>query len=91
MQRRTFIGGATAVLATAATSACNGSDSGGGSASGTAESTGAESTGIRTATSANRAAANWTGLSHQLDGALVRPGDRSWPPPTSCTTRASTT
>jgi FAD/FMN-containing dehydrogenase len=82
MQRRTFIGGATAVLATAATSACDsgsGSDSKNGTgASGPTEDPSAGSTGIRTATTANRAAANWTALSHQLDGALVRPGDRSW-------------
>ncbi|MFF3613842.1 FAD-binding oxidoreductase [Streptomyces sp. NPDC002580] len=84
MQRRTFIGGATAVLATAATSACDGGSGSGDSkngkgASGPAESPSAGSTDIRTATAANRAAANWTALSHQLDGALVRPGDRGWP------------
>ncbi|WP_369247581.1 FAD-binding oxidoreductase [Streptomyces sp. R41] len=76
MHRRTFIGGATAALAAAATSACNGSDSGGPKASGATETTG---TSIRTATTSTRAAANWAALSRELDGALVRPGDRSWP------------
>ncbi|WP_369041807.1 FAD-binding oxidoreductase [Streptomyces sp. Midd1] len=79
MQRRTFIGGTTAVLAAAATSACNGTDSGGASgASGTAGNSAADASGIRSATASTRAAANWTALSHSLDGALVRPGDRSW-------------
>lgn len=80
MQRRTFIGGTTAVLAAAATSACDGTDTKGASgASGTAESsTAADATGIRSATASSRAAANWTALSHDLDGSLVRPGDGGW-------------
>ncbi|MEW2163271.1 FAD-binding oxidoreductase [Streptomyces sp. NPDC007084] len=80
MQRRTFIGGTTAVLAAAATSACEGTDTKGASgASGTARSATADASGIRTATTSGRAAANWTALSHDLDGTLVRPGDSAWP------------
>ncbi|MGW1070967.1 FAD-binding oxidoreductase [Streptomyces aureus] len=84
MQRRSFIGGATAVLATAATSACTGGKTDGKAtgtnAASTASSTGTTTgTGIRTATTADRAAANWVALGHQLDGALIRPGDHSWP------------
>jgi len=80
MQRRTFIGGATAALAAAATTACSGTgtgtgDTGGTTASGTAEAPDAS---IRTATTSSRAAANWTALSGQLDGALVRPNDHTW-------------
>src|SRR6476619_7534020 len=82
MQRRSFIGGATAVLATAATSACTGGKTDGKAtgtnAASTASSTGTTAgTGIRTATTADRAAANWIALGHQLDGALIRPGDHS--------------
>ncbi|GAA5008608.1 FAD-binding oxidoreductase [Streptomyces siamensis] len=78
MQRRTFIGGATAVLAAAATSACDGGGSGGTKAAGASESA-ATGTSVRTAPTSTRAAANWTALSRELDGALIRPGDRSWP------------
>ncbi|MFF4354690.1 FAD-dependent oxidoreductase [Streptomyces sp. NPDC001530] len=76
MQRRTFIGGATAALAAAATSACDGGGDTKSSGTATAAPT---DTPIRTATTSTRAAANWAALSRELDGALVRPGDRSWP------------
>ncbi|MER6127247.1 FAD-binding oxidoreductase [Streptomyces sp. NPDC001795] len=68
MQRRTFIGGATAALATTVTTACTSAASG---------STAAD-TSIRTSTTSTRAAANWTALAKDLDGILVRPGDRAW-------------
>ena len=85
MQRRTFIGGGAAALAVAATAACNGKGSG----SKAAATTDTSGTSIRTATTstagtgagtgtAAHAAANWTALAKDLDGALVRPGDRSW-------------
>lgn len=86
MQRRTFIGGGAAALAVAATAACNGKDSGG-KASGATDTadtslrtatTGTGTTSTGTGTSTTRAAANWTALAKDLDGALVRPGDRSW-------------
>ncbi|MEU0034018.1 MULTISPECIES: FAD-binding oxidoreductase [unclassified Streptomyces] len=81
MQRRIFIGGGAAVLAAAVTTACNGKD---GAAtrttSGAAETS---STAVRTTSGATpagvRAAANWTALAKDLDGPLVRPGDRAWP------------
>ncbi|MFF1764122.1 FAD-binding oxidoreductase [Streptomyces sp. NPDC058249] len=81
MQRRMFIGGATAALAAATTAACDG---GGTAASKAATSSAAVTdattgTSIRTATAGARAAANWTALARELDGALVRPGDHSWP------------
>ncbi|MDU8996301.1 MULTISPECIES: FAD-binding oxidoreductase [Streptomyces] len=84
MQRRTFIGGGAAALAAAATAACNAKGSGG-----KAAATDAADTSLRTATTsagksgtgsgvAAHAAANWTALAKDLDGSLVRPGDRSW-------------
>ncbi|MFG2312832.1 FAD-binding oxidoreductase [Streptomyces sp. NPDC048566] len=79
MQRRTFIGGTAAVLTAAATSACNsGGESGASGASGTADGTAAAASGTRTATAGGHPAADWTALSHDLDGSLVRPGDRDW-------------
>ncbi|MFF1451722.1 FAD-binding oxidoreductase [Streptomyces sp. NPDC058274] len=78
MQRRTFIGGATAAIAAAATSACSGG-SGGGSAAAGAGETASTATNLQSATTTGAAAAaNWTALARDLDGALIRPGDRSW-------------
>lgn len=76
MERRMFIGGTAAALATAttaaATSACT-------TTSGATErTTTAESTSFRSATTSTRAAANWTALARDLDGPLIRPGDRAW-------------
>ncbi|MET8407688.1 FAD-binding oxidoreductase [Streptomyces sp. NPDC005195] len=81
MQRRIFIGGAAA-LAAAVTTACNGKSG----AATKASSGAAETTSAPIRTTANtgtatgiRAAANWAALAKDLDGPLVRPGDRSWP------------
>ncbi|MFJ8505974.1 FAD-binding oxidoreductase [Streptomyces avermitilis] len=78
MQRRTFIGGGAAAIAAVATAACSAGNGGSGDAktSGAGETS---DTSIRTATTSSRVAANWTALARDLDGALVRPGDRSWP------------
>ncbi|MER7900711.1 FAD-binding oxidoreductase [Streptomyces sp. NPDC096046] len=70
MERRTFIGGSAAALATAVTTACTRSTSTASTASGTPR---------RTMASGVRVAANWTALSKDLDGILVRPGDQDWP------------
>jgi FAD/FMN-containing dehydrogenase len=75
MERRTFISGGAAALATTALTACG---TGGGPA---AAHTGTPSrssslTSLRT-TSAS-AAANWAALARDLDGSLLRPGDASW-------------
>ncbi|MEU6098540.1 FAD-binding oxidoreductase [Streptomyces sp. NPDC047079] len=75
MQRRTFIGGTTAVLATAVTAACTGGTSGSAAAVDTASAAG---TSMRAAGAGARAA-DWTALAKDLSGTLVRPGDRSWP------------
>ncbi|MEU8590262.1 FAD-binding oxidoreductase [Streptomyces sp. NPDC048664] len=78
MQRRRFIGGATAAVATAVTAACAGGRGSAAAAStGTATATG---TSLKTATAAgSRAvAANWTALAKDLAGTLVRPGDHDW-------------
>ncbi|MFC9846091.1 FAD-binding oxidoreductase [Streptomyces sp. NPDC060223] len=79
MQRRTFIGGATAALAAAATTACKGNGMG-------SDNTGTPSTPLRTTTTtttststSTKAAANWTALATDLDGTLIRPGDATWP------------
>ncbi|MET8766564.1 FAD-binding oxidoreductase [Streptomyces sp. NPDC004658] len=76
MERRTFISGGAAALATTALTAC-----GAGASTPAAEHPGTPSrssslTALRT-TSAT-AAANWAALARDLDGTLVRPGDASW-------------
>ncbi|MFD4524979.1 FAD-binding oxidoreductase [Streptomyces sp. NPDC058470] len=78
MQRRTFIGGAAATLAAAATTACKGNVMG-------SDSTGTPSTPLRTTattstSTSTKSAANWTALATDLDGTLLRPGDATWPP-----------
>ncbi|MGW2100828.1 FAD-binding oxidoreductase [Streptomyces olivaceoviridis] len=78
MERRTFISGGAAALATTALTACG---AGGGSSAPAADRPGTPSrpsslTAVKT-TSAS-AAANWTALARDLDGSLVRPGDASW-------------
>ncbi|MGW2426870.1 FAD-binding oxidoreductase [Streptomyces sp. NPDC001640] len=83
MQRRTFIGGATATVAAAVTTACSGGGtSGTSSATGTSvratTTTATPAAATTTATSSPRAAADLKALSKDLDGALVRPGDRAW-------------
>ncbi|MFI9646489.1 FAD-binding oxidoreductase [Streptomyces sp. NPDC052040] len=75
MQRRTFIGGSTAALATAVTAACTG----GTSSSAAAATVTPRGTAIRTAATGSRVAANWTALAKDLSGTLVRPGDHAWP------------
>lgn len=70
MERRTFIGGGAAAIASVATAACDG----GGSA-GAAQSTIGQSLSSRTPAAA---AANWSALARDLDGPLVRPGDADW-------------
>ncbi|MEW2511097.1 FAD-binding oxidoreductase [Streptomyces sp. NPDC046870] len=78
MERRTFISGGAAALATTALTACG---AGGGSAAPATDRAGTASpstslTALKT-TSAT-AAANWAALARDLDGTLVRPGDASW-------------
>ncbi|ALO94659.1 Lipoprotein [Streptomyces hygroscopicus subsp. limoneus] len=78
MERRTFISGGAAALATTALTACG---AGGGSSAPAADRPGTPSrpsslTSVKT-TSAS-AAANWAALARDLDGSLVRPGDASW-------------
>lgn len=77
MQRRRFIGGATAAVATAVTAACAGTKN---SAAATTGAATADGTSLRSATAGSRAvAANWTALAKDLAGTLVRPGDHAWP------------
>ncbi|ARP71432.1 FAD-binding oxidoreductase [Streptomyces pluripotens] len=94
MERRTFIWGSAAALATTALTACGASGSPSASAaahagtpSGPSSPTSTKTTNATTnatagsttgATTGVRAAANWTALAHDLDGTLVRPGDASW-------------
>jgi FAD/FMN-containing dehydrogenase len=78
MERRTFISGGAAALATTALTGCG---AGGGSSAPAADHPGTPSpssslTPLKT-TGAN-AAANWAALARDLDGTLVRPGEASW-------------
>ncbi|MGI5512703.1 FAD-binding oxidoreductase [Streptomyces sp. CA-106131] len=79
MQRRTFIGGATATVAAAVTTAC--SSGGTSSATGTtvrATTTTAMPASATTTNGTHAAATDWNALAKDLDGLLVRPGDRAW-------------
>ncbi|MGW9022813.1 FAD-binding oxidoreductase [Streptomyces sp. NPDC055722] len=82
MQRRTFIGGATATVAAAVTAACSSGGTGGtSSATGTtvrATTPTAMPAPATTTTGTHAAAADWNALAKDLDGILVRPGDRAW-------------
>ncbi|MEW2259863.1 FAD-binding oxidoreductase [Streptomyces sp. NPDC047869] len=74
MERRTFITGGTAALATTALAGCSsGTDP---SARSSARSYSSSGTALKTTSQA--AAANWAALARDLDGTLVRPGDASW-------------
>ncbi|WP_225098098.1 FAD-binding oxidoreductase [Streptomyces sp. CoH27] len=73
MERRTFIAGGTAALATAALSGCS---SGAGTSATTAHTRTSSLMSIKSASAG--AAATWTDLAHDLDGTLVRPGDVAW-------------
>lgn len=73
MERRTFIGGGAAALTTLTASACTGTDTG----------TRATDTSLRTTaagagTASKATVANWSALARDLDGPLVRPGDKAW-------------
>ncbi|WP_200308550.1 FAD-binding oxidoreductase [Streptomyces adelaidensis] len=81
MERRTFIGGGTAALATLAASACTNSTTGGADTTTRATDSAlrtATGTGTGTGTASRTAAANWSALARDLDGPLVRPGDKAW-------------
>ncbi|MEU1009420.1 FAD-binding protein [Streptomyces sp. NPDC005890] len=76
MERRTFISGGAAALATTALTACGA----GGSSAPAAAHPGTPRASSLTAlrTTGASAAANWAALARDLDGTLVRPGDASW-------------
>ncbi|MGV9418528.1 FAD-binding oxidoreductase [Streptomyces sp. NPDC003674] len=74
MERRTFITGGTAAMATTALAGCSsGTDA---SARSSARSSSSSGTALKTTSQA--AAANWSALARDLDGTLVRPGDAAW-------------
>ncbi|MFS4095091.1 FAD-binding oxidoreductase [Streptomyces sp. AF1A] len=78
MERRTFITGGAAALATTALTGCG---PGGGHSTGASAPPpgGASSSSLRPLTTTSAAvAANWTALARSLDGTLVRPGDATW-------------
>ncbi|MCS0600618.1 FAD-binding oxidoreductase [Streptomyces sp. LP11] len=78
MERRTFISGGTAALATTALTACGvgGSHPARAAAHSGTPSGSSSLTGVRTTTAS--AAANWAALARDLDGSLLRPGDATW-------------
>ncbi|MFF6786714.1 FAD-binding protein [Streptomyces sp. NPDC012510] len=84
MERRTLIGGGAAALAGLATSACTGAGpTGGGTTRATdtaLRTTTADGTGMgKGSTPTSKAtAANWSALARDLDGPLIRPGDKAW-------------
>jgi FAD/FMN-containing dehydrogenase len=78
MDRRTFIGGTTALATTALAATTTACTTGSGTAQSTADVT---NTSLRTAAGAGtlpRAATNWSALARDLDGPLIRPGDKAW-------------
>ncbi|MFE3633241.1 FAD-binding oxidoreductase [Streptomyces sp. NPDC059168] len=74
MERRTFITGGTAALATTALTGC--SSGTGASARSSARSLSSSGTALKT--TSRTAAADWAALARDLDGSLVRPGDANW-------------
>lgn len=78
LDRRTFVGGGSAALATAALTACSGGGSGG---TAPARSPSPRTTPGAAPTATGRAvrpAADWNALARGLDGSLIRPGDHDW-------------
>ncbi|MFJ6572410.1 FAD-binding oxidoreductase [Streptomyces sp. NPDC091292] len=86
MERRTFIAAGAAALGMGVTAACSTGGDGTGGAPGTAArgttgtATGTPPTHSAPATATARATgpADWKALAQDLDGPLVRPGDRDW-------------
>ncbi|WP_128379815.1 FAD-binding oxidoreductase [Streptomyces cavernae] len=72
MERRAFVAGGVGALTVAATAACSGSGGKTGSARTTASNT------ALTVTGTKASAAGLAALAKDLDGPLIRPGDRSW-------------
>ncbi|MDX2822575.1 FAD-dependent oxidoreductase [Streptomyces ipomoeae] len=75
MERRTFIGSGAAALAAAAATGCSGG----------ADGTPATNTSLRTGTTTTATGAgkkptpaSWSALARDLDGPLIRPGDKAW-------------
>ncbi|MFF4759548.1 FAD-binding oxidoreductase [Streptomyces sp. NPDC001292] len=85
MERRTFLGGGAAAIATVATTACSGGR-GVSARAATALTTASEmsaASGTASASTALRTTSTpsptgWAALARSLDGSLVRPGDASW-------------
>ncbi|MGW2491187.1 FAD-binding oxidoreductase [Streptomyces sp. NPDC001606] len=75
MERRTFISGGAAALATATLAGCS---TGGPSAGSAALNTSSTVSRTSLKTTSASAAANWAALARDLDGTLVRPGDTTW-------------
>ncbi|MGW1800205.1 FAD-binding oxidoreductase [Streptomyces sp. NPDC001984] len=85
MERRTFISGGAAALATVAVAGCSGGTSetagsagngSGASASGSSVTSTSSRNPLKTTNAA--AAADWSALARDLDGTLVRPGEADW-------------
>ncbi|WP_371579052.1 FAD-binding oxidoreductase [Streptomyces sp. NBC_01314] len=77
MERRTFIGGGAAALTTLTASACTGTDPGPDTRT-TDTSLRTTATGTGAGTASKATVANWSALARDLDGPLVRPGDKAW-------------
>ncbi|MFM9458250.1 FAD-binding oxidoreductase [Streptomyces europaeiscabiei] len=75
MERRTFIGGGAAALTTLTASACTGTDPGPGTR---ATDTSLRTTATGAGTASKATVADWSALARDLDGPLVRPGDKAW-------------
>ncbi|MBD0422158.1 FAD-binding oxidoreductase [Streptomyces sp. TRM S81-3] len=74
MDRRTFIGGTTAALATATATACTDKPGTSKAPPGAPGAPGARNTPTPTSTPPP----TWSALAHTLDGPLIRPGDTDW-------------
>ncbi|MFM9585367.1 MULTISPECIES: FAD-binding oxidoreductase [Streptomyces] len=78
MERRTFLGGAAAITTLTASACTTPTPTPGTRATDTSLRTTTTTTTTTSGTAKNPTTANWSALARDLDGPLVRPGDKAW-------------